>query len=56
MKIIIPLASNDKDFKSKYGEIKPLCNVGSKPMIENFVNNFRFNHESIFLCKHRDII
>ena len=45
MKIIIPLASNDKDFENKYGKIKHLCNVGFKPMIENFVDHFKFNHE-----------
>ena len=39
MKIIIPLASNDKDFEDKYGKIKHLCNVGPKTMVENFVNN-----------------
>ena len=51
MKIIIPLASDDKDFENKYGKIKHLCNVGLKPMIENFVDHFKFNHEYIFLCK-----
>ena len=56
MKIIIPLASNDKDFQNKYGKIKHLCNVGLKPMIENFVDHFKFNHEYIFLCKNKDII
>ena len=56
MKIIIPLASNDKDFENKYGKIKHLCNVGLKPMIENFVDHFKFNHEYIFLCKNKDII
>ena len=56
MKIIIPLASNDKDFENKYGKIKHLCNIGFKPMIENFVNHFKFNYEYIFLCKNKDII
>ena len=56
MKIIIPLASDDKDFQNKYGKIKPLCKVGLYPMVENFVNNFKFNYEYIFLCKYKDII
>ena len=56
MKIIIPLASNDKDFEKKYGQIKHLCRIGDNTMIENFVNNFKFDFEYIFLCKYKDII
>ena len=56
MKIIIPLASDDKDFQDKYGKIKSLCKVGLYPMVENFINNFKFNYEYIFLCKYKDII
>lgn len=56
MKILIPLASNDKDFENKFTTIKHLCKVGEISMIENFIENFNFNYEYIFLCKYKDII
>ena len=51
MKILIPLASNDNDFENRFQTIKHLCKVGENSMIENFITNFNFNYEYIFLCK-----
>lgn len=56
MKILIPLASHDKDFENRFKTIKHLCKVGEMSMIENFIESFNFNYEYIFLCKHKDII
>ena len=56
MKILIPLASNDKDFEKRFNTIKHLCKVGEKSMIENFIDNFNLEYEYIFLCKYKDII
>ena len=48
MKILIPLASHDKDFENRFKTIKHLCKVGEMSMIENFIENFNFNYEYIF--------
>jgi len=56
MKIIIPIASHDKDIIQNYSSIKPLIKLGSKSMIETFVKNFKFNYEYIFLCRKQDLI
>ena len=56
MKIIIPIASHDKDIIQNYSSIKPLVKLGSKNMIETFVKNFKFNYEYIFLCRKQDLI
>ena len=56
MKIIIPIASTDKEIFENFSTIKPLVNLGNKSMIETFVENFKFNYEYIFLCKQRDLI
>ena len=56
MKIIIPMASNDKDMLKNYSTIKPLVKLGNKTMIETFVENFEFSFEYIFLCRQQDLI
>ena len=56
MKIIIPMASTDKDMLENYSVIKPLVKLGNKTMIETFIENFKFNFEYIFLCKQQDLI
>ena len=56
MKIIIPIASTDKDIFTEFSEIKPLVKLGNKAMIEKFIENFKFNFEYIFLCKQQDLI
>ena len=56
MKIIIPLASGDKEFENKFGTIKQLCKVGESTMIEEFIKYFKFNNEYIFLCRNQDIV
>ena len=43
MKIIIPMASTDKDMLDNYSVIKPLVKLGNKTMIETFIENFKFN-------------
>ena len=48
MKIIIPIASTDKEIIENFSTIKPLVNLGNKSMIETFVENFKFNCEYIF--------
>ena len=48
MKIIIPMASNDKDMLDNYSVIKPLVKLGKKTMIETFIENFKFDFEYIF--------
>ena len=49
MKIIIPMASTDKDMLENYSIIKPLVTLGNKTMIETFIENFKFDLEYIFL-------
>ena len=56
MKIIIPLASRDKNFENKFGTIKQLCKVGETTMVEEFIKYFKFNYEYIFLCRNKDIV
>ena len=56
MKIIIPIASTDKDIFTEFSEIKPLVKLGNKTMIQKFIENFKFNFEYIFLCKQQDLI
>ena len=56
MKIIIPMASTDKDMLENYSIIKPLVTLGNKTMIETFIENFKFDFEYIFLCKQQDLI
>ena len=56
MKIIVPIASTDKDIFTEFSEIKPLVKLGNKPMIQKFIENFKFNFEYIFLCKQEDLI
>ena len=56
MKIIIPMASTDKDMLDNYSVIKPLVKLGNKTMIETFIENFKFNFEYIFLCKQQDLV
>ncbi len=56
MKIIIPIASTDKEILENFSTIKPLVNLENKTMIETFVENFKFNFEYIFLCKQRDLV
>ena len=56
MKIIIPMASTDKDMLDNYSVIKPLVKLGNKTMIETFIENFKFNFEYIFLSKDTRII
>ena len=48
MKIIIPMASNDKDMLDNYSVIKPLVKL-EKTMIETFIENFKFDFEYIFM-------
>ena len=56
MKIIVPLASSDQSIFQNYSTIKPLVRLGSKTMIETFVENFDLNYEFIFLCRQQDLI
>ena len=56
MKIIIPMASKDKDILENYNVIKPLVKLGNTTMIETFVENFKFDFEYIFLCRQQDLI
>ena len=56
MKIIIPLASTDKEIFDNFLTIKSLVKLGNKTMIETFVENFKFDYEYIFLCKKKDLI
>ena len=56
MKIIIPLASTDKEIFENFSTIKSLVKLGNKTMIETFVENFKFDYEYIFLCKKKDLI
>jgi NDP-sugar pyrophosphorylase family protein len=56
MKIIIPMASTDKDMLDNYSVIKPLVKLGNKTMIETFIENCKFNFEYIFLCKQQDLL
>ena len=56
MKIIVPLASSDQNIFQNYSTIKPLVRLGSKTMIETFVENFDLNYEFIFLCRQQDLI
>ena len=37
MKIIIPMASTDKDMLENYSVIKPLVKLGNKTMIETLI-------------------
>ena len=53
MKIIIPLASTDKEIFENFSTIKPLVKLGDKTMIETFIENFKFDYEYIFLCKKK---
>ena len=56
MKIIIPIASTDKEIVENFSTIKPLVMLGGKTMIEAFIYNFKFDYEYIFLCKKKDLI
>ena len=56
MKIIIPIASTDKEIFENFSTIKPLVKLGNQSMIETFIENFKFNYEYIFLCKQKDLI
>ena len=56
MKIIIPIASSDKEIFEIFSTIKPLVKLGGKTMIETFIHNFKFDYEYIFLCKQKDLI
>ncbi len=56
MKIIIPIASTDKEIFENFSTIKPLVKLGNKTMIETFIKNFNLEYEYIFLCKQKDLI
>lgn len=56
LKIIIPMASDDKTFKSEFKNIKPLVKIGNSSMINLFISNFKINAEYIFLCRQQDLI
>ena len=56
MKIIIPIASTDKEIVENFSTIKPLVMLGDRTMIETFIYNFQFDYEYIFLCKKKDLI
>ena len=56
MKIIIPIASTDKEIFENFSTIKPLVKLGNQSMIETFIENFKFDYEYIFLCKQKDLI
>ena len=49
MKIIIPMASIDKEIHENYSVIKPLVKLGNKTMIETFIENFKFSYEYFFI-------
>ena len=56
MKIIVPIASQDKDIFNTFKKIKPLAPLGDKTMIETFIENFNLDFEFIFLCRQKDLI
>lgn len=56
MKIVIPMAGEGKRFKDAgFREIKPLIDLGGKPMIQRVTESFPDEAAFIFICRRQDL-